>query len=54
MQKQEKDLKLITKMKWSVIDVLNIDEAIAMLKFNNKHIIDLENDDFERNAKYVN
>lgn len=53
MQKQEKDLKLITKMKWSVIDVLSIDEAIAMLKFNNKHIADLENDDLQQLAEWL-
>lgn len=53
MQKQEKDLKLITKIKWSVIDMLSIDEAMAMLKFNNKHIADLENDDLQQLAEWL-
>lgn len=53
MQKQEKDLKLITKMKWSAIDMLSIDEAMAMLKFNNKHIADLENDDLQQLAEWL-
>lgn len=53
MQKQEKDLKLITKIKWSEIDMLSIDEAMAMLKFNNKHIADLENDDLQQLAEWL-
>ena len=53
MQKQEKDLKLITKIKWSVIDMLSIDEAMAMLKFDNKHIADLENDDLQQLAEWL-
>lgn len=32
---------------------MTIDEAIAMLKFNNKHIADLENDDFQQLAEWL-
>ena len=33
--------------------MLNIDEAIIMLKFNNKHIADLENDDLQQLAEWL-
>ena len=32
---------------------MTIDEAIAMLKFNNKHIADLENDDLQQLAEWL-
>ena len=33
--------------------MLSIDKAIAMLKFNNKHIADLENDDLQQLAEWL-
>ena len=33
--------------------MLSIDEAIAMLKFNNKHIADLGNDDLQQLAEWL-
>ena len=33
--------------------MLSIDEAIAMLKFNNKHIADLGNDDLQQIAEWL-
>ena len=33
--------------------MLSIDEAIVMLKFNNKHIADLENDDLQQLAEWL-
>ena len=33
--------------------MLSIDEAIAMLKFNNKHIADLKNDDLQQIAEWL-
>ena len=33
--------------------MLSIDEAIIMLKFNNKHIADLENDDLQQLAEWL-
>ena len=32
---------------------MSIDEAIAMLKFNNKHIADLKNDDLQQIAEWL-
>ena len=32
---------------------MTIDKAIAMLKFNNKHIADLENDDLQQLAEWL-
>lgn len=33
--------------------MLSIDEAMAMLKFNNKHIADLKNDDLQQLAEWL-
>ena len=32
---------------------MKIDEAITLLKFNNKHIADLKNDDFQQIAEWL-
>ena len=36
-----------------VIDMLSIDEAVVLLKFNNKHISDLKNDDLQQIAEWL-
>lgn len=56
MQKQEKDLKLITKMKWSVIDVLSIDEAIVHAREKAKEIREniIDGDNLEPYESYCN
>lgn len=38
MQKQEKDLKLITKMKWSAIDMLSIDEIKRQIFIDSEEV----------------
>lgn len=56
MQKQEKDLKLITKMKWSAIDMLSIDEAIAHAREKAKEIREniIDGDSLEPYESYCN
>lgn len=56
MQKQEKDLKLITKMKWSAIDMLSIDEAIAHAREKAKEIREniINGDNLEPYESYCN
>lgn len=56
MQKQEKDLKLITKMKWSAIDMLSIDEAIAHAREKAKEIREniIDGDNLEPYESYCN
>ena len=56
MQKQEKGLKLITKMKWSAIDMLSIDEAIAHAREKAKEIREniIDGDNLEPYESYCN
>ena len=56
MQKQEKDLKLITKMKWSAIDMLSIDEAITHAREKAKEIREniINGDNLEPYESYCN